>query len=259
MSEALLKARKIRRKLGREPVIDEIDLELMAGEFLVILGPSGCGKTTLLNILAGFDKGAESRRLNGVEIRGACPEIGVIFQEGSLFPWLTVARNIAFGDRVQGMNDGERERAVARYVTQFELEGLEGKYPDQLSGGEMQRAAVARALINHPQILLADEPFRALDSPTRLESQAFLWKEIRSRNQTLCLVTHDIDEALLLGERLVILSERPAKVLGIFEVGLAAERNAMTVLTSEFHREKQRFVDYCREIGAPLFPEEEGP
>ncbi len=258
MSDVLLRADGIHRRFGAEVVLDGVSLEVQEGEFVAILGPSGCGKTTLLNVIAGFDRNAERDclELAGQPIRDGSVDVAVIFQDDSLFPWLTLTQNVLFGERVRRLSPPERERAAQDYVQQFGLRGLESKYPDQLSGGQRQRAAVARALINHPRLLLADEPFRALDSQTRLQSQAFLWREIRSRKQTLCLVTHDIDEALLLADRLVILSPKPSRVVGGFEVNLPHPRQVGTVLSDAFHREKQRFVEYCRAHGLPLFPGE---
>lgn len=259
MDDPLLTAKKVRRIFGSDLVLDGIDLDLYRGEFLVILGPSGCGKTTLLNILAGFDDGAEYEQLelDDTPITGGSPDIAVIFQEDSLFPWLTLRQNIEFGDRVRDMPADEREEVVNRFIVRFHLGALEEKYPDQLSGGQRQRAAVARALINHPRLLLADEPFRALDSQTRITLQAFLWNEIRSRNQTLCLITHDIDEALFLGDRLVILGDRPTTVRGEFTVEIVHPRTTEILLSDGFQHEKKRFVGFCNDLGLPLFPRTE--
>lgn len=259
MSDVLLRAEHIRRSYGDEQVLAGIDLELREREFMVVLGPSGCGKTTLLNILAGFDRRGLYERLElaGDPIRESSEKIGVIFQEGSLFPWLTIEQNILFGSAMRALKSKERDALLREYLVKFKLEGLERKYPDQISGGQQQRAAVARALINGPIVLLADEPFRALDSQTRLASQVFLWSEINRREQAVCLITHDIDEALLLGDRLVLLTDRPTRVRGEFRVELPHPRKASTVLSDAFHLEKSRFVDYCRELGLPLFPDPE--
>ena len=175
MLEPLLEARKIRRAFGGFQVLAGITLTVHRGEFVVILGPSGCGKTTLLNVLAGFDRRFGARgtvRLAGTRLRGPSEEIGVIFQEGSLFPWLTVRQNILFGSRMRALDDAEQEKVLKRYLQQFGLVEIADKYPDQISGGQHQRAAVARALVNQPSLLLADEPFRALDSRTRCRAGA---------------------------------------------------------------------------------------
>jgi NitT/TauT family transport system ATP-binding protein len=258
---ALLCAEGIRRRFGAQEVLAGIDLELAEGDFLVLLGPSGCGKTTLLNVLAGFDRQATCDRLelDGRPIAGPTPDIAVIFQDDNLFPWYDLAQNLSFGQRVRGLPPAERLPLIERYVESFGLAGLERKFPDQLSGGQRQRAAVARALINRPRLLLADEPFRALDSRTRLLSQAFLWREIKSRRQTLCLVTHDLDEALLLGDRLLLLGGPPTRVGGSFEISLPAPRTPSMLLTPAFYSEKQRLVDFCSQIGLPLFPVDPKP
>jgi NitT/TauT family transport system ATP-binding protein len=257
---ALLRAEGIRRWFGAQEVLSGIDVLLAEDEFLVLLGPSGCGKTTLLNILAGFDQQGTHNRLelDGAPILGPTSDIAVIFQDDNLFPWYDLAQNLAFGKRVRELPAADRAMLLERYVTSFGLAGLEGKFPDQLSGGQRQRAAVARALINEPKLLLADEPFRALDSRTRLLSQAFLWREIKSRQQTLCLVTHDLDEALFLGDRLLILGSPPTRICGSFYVTLPAPRSPGLVLTPPFYSEKQRLVDYCSALGLPLFPVEPG-
>ena len=259
MSDDLLVGENLRRSFDGETVIASVSVRIRHGENLVVLGPSGCGKTTLINIIAGFDDSAEFDRLelDGRPVTGGGSEdIGVIFQEGSLFPWYTLSQNILFGREPRALDPNARRDLLERYLRRFGLDGLATKYPDQLSGGQRQRGAVARALINNPRLLLADEPFRALDSQSRLASQAFLWREISSRDQTLCLITHDIDEALLLGDRMLILSHRPTRVLGSFEIDLPRPRTPATVLSDGFHAEKQRFVDFCLREKLPLFPTE---
>jgi ABC-type nitrate/sulfonate/bicarbonate transport system ATPase subunit len=237
-------------------ILDEISFEVHSGEFVVILGPSGCGKSTLLGIIAGFDRDAQMRRLelNGSPISSPSREIGVVFQDDSLFPWLTLRQNILLGSRVAALPAAERENELARYAREFGLEGLEHRYPAKLSGGQRQRGAIARALINEPQLLLADEPFRALDAPTRLASQIFLWHEMRSRRQTLVLVTHDLDEALLVGDRLVLLSPPPTRVVAEYRVGLTESRSVRTAFSPEFAAERRRFVDFCDGEGLPMIP-----
>lgn len=256
MSDVLLRAEGVHRSFGDEVVLDGIDLVVRTGEVVALLGPSGCGKTTLFNIIAGFDQDAEYRTLTfkGRPVTGPQQELGVVFQEGSLFPWFTLRQNLLFGEAVN--RDPHRDRLVTGYLRHFGLLDSANKYPDQLSGGQQQRAALARALINQPRLLLADEPFRALDSQTRLRLQSFLWWEIKEDEQTLCFITHDVDEALFLADRIVVLSSKPTTALAEFDVRLPGDRTAETVISPAFVQEKRRFVRFSEDRGLDLLPTE---
>lgn len=194
--------------------LKDIDLKIKQGEFLCILGPSGCGKSTLLNIIAGFLKQTEGEVLmDGAPINGPDRHRGVMFQESNLYPWLSVGRNVEFGPRIRKM-DKDRIREIRQhYLKQVQLEGFEEKRVYELSGGMKQRCALARVLANEPEVILMDEPFGALDALTRTNMQQLMrtvWKE---NHNTVILITHDIDEALTLGTRVIVMSKRPGRIV----------------------------------------------
>lgn len=202
-----------------------INLSVKKGEFVSIIGPSGCGKTTLLRLVAGLDTPESGTiTLEGETITGPDPHRGYVFQQGSLFPWLTVEKNIAAGLKARGVYKAEKAE-VAKYISLIGLEGFEKAYPHQISGGMAQRVAIARALINRPAALLLDEPMGALDSFTRADLQdklLELWKRDRT---TMILVTHDVDEAIYLSDRIVIMTPRPGQISEILDVDLTRPRD----------------------------------
>jgi NitT/TauT family transport system ATP-binding protein/sulfonate transport system ATP-binding protein len=201
-----------------------VSLSVRRGEFISIIGSSGCGKTTLLRLIAGLDAPeAGSLRLNGEEITGTDPHRGYVFQQGSLFPWLTVEKNIASGLKARHVYRGQKSE-VAKYIELIDLQGFEKAFPHQISGGMAQRVAIARALINKPEALLLDEPMGALDSFTRADIQDKLLELWRRDKTTMILVTHDVDEAIYLSDRIVIMTPRPGKINEILEVKLSHPR-----------------------------------
>ncbi len=203
---------------------DDITLDIADGEFVCLVGPSGCGKSTLLNALAGFVTPTHgSVVIDGETVRGPDPRRILVFQERGVFPWLTVAENIAFG--ISRLPRTEREQRVAHYVEMFRLKGFEQTYPSELSGGMKQRLQVARALAVNPDILYLDEPFGALDSITRLIMRGELLRIWQTERRTILFVTHDIDEAVQLADRIVVLSSRPAKIQDILTIDLPHPRN----------------------------------
>ncbi len=205
-------------------VLENIDLEVGDGEFLCLLGPSGCGKSTLLSILAGFlfPTGGEVR-IDGEAVRGPDPRRIFVFQERGVFPWLTVEGNIGFG--LFKLSRSERAERIAHYIRLVGLQGFEKAYPAELSGGMKQRLEVARALAVNPDMLFLDEPFGALDSITRLIMRGELLRIWNAERKTIIFVTHDIDEAVQLADRVVVLSARPAKVQQIVDIDIAHPRD----------------------------------
>ncbi|MFD1956113.1 ABC transporter ATP-binding protein [Paenibacillus thailandensis] len=213
---------------GKGPVraLHDVNLDIAEGEFVTVIGPSGCGKSTLLRIVAGLDTGYSGMvRLAGKEIAGPGIDKGFIFQEHRLFPWLTVEKNIASD---LSLRDKEVRRKVDELIELVKLKGFEKAYPRELSGGMSQRVAIARALLRKPKILLLDEPFGALDAFTRAHMQEALLDIWRTNKTTMIFVTHDIDEAVFLGNRVVILKPRPGEISAIVPIGLPYPRKKAT-------------------------------
>lgn len=215
------------KKSGRQlPVLDSLDLVISEGRLTCVVGPSGCGKTTLLRVIAGLVPPTAGEVLvEGRAVSGPGPDRGMVFQEYALFPWRTVLRNVEFGLSLQGTGR-ERTRARAeRYIRTVGLDGCEDLYPRELSGGMKQRVAIARTLAVEPKVLLMDEPFASLDAQTRNGMQEFLVGLWRSTPTTIVFVTHSVDEAVFLGQEVVCLSDRPARVLETFTNDLPYPRN----------------------------------
>ncbi len=219
----------------RVVAIDSFDLQLMHGEFVCLLGPSGCGKTTVLRIVAGLeDKTSGSVKVHVVtsgsgpklaEVAGAGSDRGMVFQEFALFPWRTVRKNIEFGLEMRNASEAERARISSELIDLVGLKGFEDSYPKELSGGMKQRVAIARALANDPEVLLMDEPFGSLDAQTRNLMQKELLRIWSAKKKTVLFVTHSVEEAVFLADRIVIMTARPGKVREIIPVPLARPRD----------------------------------
>jgi NitT/TauT family transport system ATP-binding protein len=212
---------------GKEmQALKDINLNIEENEFICFIGPSGCGKTTLLRIIAGLEEPSSGNiALAGIPIKGPGPERGMVFQEYSLFPWRTVLDNIVFGLELKGIASDERERKGRQYLKMVGLERFETRYPHELSGGMKQRVAIARALVNDPLALLMDEPFGALDAQTRNIMQSELLRIWNEEKKTVVFVTHSVDEAIYLADRIVIMSARPGRIKDIIEISLSRPRN----------------------------------
>lgn len=205
--------------------LKDIHLDIRPGEFISIIGPSGCGKTTLLRLIAGLDKPQSGElSIDGKRITDVDPERGYVFQQGGLFPWLTVENNIAYGLKARKIYK-QKKNDIGKYISMVGLEGFERSYPHQISGGMAQRVAIARALINEPKALLLDEPMGALDSFTRSDLQDKLLELWQQNKTTMILVTHDIDEAIYLSDRIVIMTPRPGRISQIIDVDLPRPRH----------------------------------
>jgi NitT/TauT family transport system ATP-binding protein len=213
-------------KRGEPPieVLDGISLEVRQGEFVVLVGPSGCGKSTVLNILGGFQQATSGLVLVGGEpVCGPDPRRIFVFQESAVFPWLTVHDNVGFGARDR--NGVRREETISHYIDMVGLTGFERAYPRELSGGMRQRVELARALAANPEVIWMDEPFGALDYLTRLKMRADLVRIWEAEKKTIVFVTHDIDEAVQLADRVVVLTDRPARVADIVPIDLPRPRS----------------------------------
>jgi len=215
--------------------IADLNLYVVENEFVSLLGPSGCGKSTFLMMAAGLDFPTSGRLLfNGSEITGPSIERGMVFQSYTLFPWLTVAENIRFALQKRSLPRSRQDELVAESVRRVGLEGFEQAYPAQLSGGMRQRVAIARALVYRPQMLLMDEPFGALDAQTRLLMQELLLRVWESARTTVLFVTHDVDEAILLSDRVYVMTARPGTIKAEVTIDLPRPRTAATESTPRY-------------------------
>lgn len=223
-------------------------LEVVENDFITILGPSGCGKSTLLRIVAGLETQSSGKvLLDNRELAGPGPDRGMVFQSYTLFPWLTIRENICFGLREKGMAASIQKETADRYMAQVGLRGFENHFPKQLSGGMQQRTAIARALANDPRILLMDEPFGALDHQTRELMQELLLGIWEAEKKTILFVTHDIDEAVFMANRVVVMTARPGRIKSDVPVMLDHPRHYSIKTTPEFSRLKAELTEQVRE------------
>jgi ABC-type nitrate/sulfonate/bicarbonate transport system ATPase subunit len=207
------------------PVLEDLTLTIQPGEFLSIVGASGCGKSTLLRLLVGLDRDYQGEiKVGGSVVTGTSLDRGIVFQEHRLFPWLTLEQNVGLGLQNSVWSAEKKRRAVREHIELVGLSGFESVYPHQLSGGMAQRAAIARGLVNQPSILLLDEPFGALDALTRTRLQQELQNIWQREKITMVLVTHDVDEAVYLGDRVVVMQPRPGRIKKIFDIDVAHPR-----------------------------------
>jgi ABC-type nitrate/sulfonate/bicarbonate transport system ATPase subunit len=246
----IIEAEQVSKRFGRDrhqvTALEDFSLQVNRGEFLTVIGPSGCGKTSFLMMAAGLETASSgTMRYHGQPFRNGAGRPGIVFQEFALFPWRTVAQNIAFGPEVRGAGAGDRRAIVDRFLDLIDLRGFEHKYPAQLSGGMRQRVAIARALANDPDILLMDEPFGSLDALTRELMQAELLRIWQATRNTVVFVTHNIHEAVYLGDRVAVMTRRPGRIKAIVDVELPRPRTEDTTLTPAFLeclRELKRLV-----------------
>lgn len=221
-------------------VLKDINLEVQEGEFIAIVGHSGCGKSTLLKIIAGLEKNDTGLvTVDGKEVNGPGMDRGMIFQEHRLFPWMSIEKNVQLG--LKGLSKEEKTKLSNQYLELVKLSEFKKAYPSQLSGGMSQRAAIARSLVSQPEVLLLDEPFGALDALTKIELQEELLK-IRERfHNTMLMVTHDIEEAVYLADRIVVMSARPGRIKDVIKVELGTYRDRCG---SDFAHYKKKIFDY---------------
>jgi ABC-type nitrate/sulfonate/bicarbonate transport system ATPase subunit len=234
----------------KEPllVLDQINLTVQQGEFVTIVGASGSGKSTLLNIMAGLIPATSGGvQLQGQAVTGPGPDLGMVFQSYTLFPWMTVAKNIGFGPRMEGLPPEEVAQRVAYYLEVVGLSKFADALPKQLSGGMKQRVAIARALANEPQVLLLDEPFGALDAQTREALQVFLLQLWEETKKTIVMITHDLDEAIFLSQRVYALSARPGRVKAEIPITLSGKRTLESKDDAHFCQLKQNLRDFLQE------------
>ena len=237
--------------------VKQTDIEIKPGEFVCILGPSGCGKSTLLNSIAGYVAPTSGRVVvDGETIREPGPDRGMVFQQYSLFPWKTVRENIAFGPHIRGASKQETSSTTETFLEMVGLAKFASRYPAELSGGMQQRVGIARALANYPRVLLMDEPFGALDSQTRhmmQESLLSIWEEFGT---TVLFVTHDIDEAVFLADRVLVMSASPGSIIADLQIDLPRPRHADMVMASDFITLKRQCQDYIKAESVKAFEQQ---
>jgi ABC-type nitrate/sulfonate/bicarbonate transport system ATPase subunit len=221
--DAKIAVNRIRKKFNALPVVDGVDFTVADGEFVAIVGPSGCGKSTLMKIVAGFEHPDEgSVSIDGQPMTRPSPKGIVISQHGSVFPWLTVQQNLMFG--LNGDHHGDKAALADHYAEMVGLKGFENAYPHELSGGMLKRAEIARALVVKPEILYMDEPFSALDALMNLKMRNELLRVLSEERHTVLLITHDVEEAIYLADRILVLSPRPTRIQASFKVDHAHPR-----------------------------------
>lgn len=258
MSAGRIRIQDVSIRLGTDggqagvEVLHRVSAEFAPGEFICLLGPSGCGKSTLLGALAGHLRPSSgSLLLDGVPVEGPDPERGLVFQHHTLFPWKTVLDNVGYGLKMKGIPRAQRNLEASALIELVGLAGFEHRYPRELSGGMQQRVEIARVLINHPRVLLMDEPFGALDALTRVKMQELLldvWGRIRT---TVVFITHDIDEALFLADRLLVMGPRPGRIVEEIVPGFARPRHADIVTDPKFVALKRRCLALLHDDAHP--------
>ena len=220
---------------GEMIALNGVNLDIHENEFICVVGPSGCGKSTLLNIIAGLlEPSSGSVYCDGKEVKGTGTERGVVFQQYALFPWMTVKKNVMFGLGLQGIKGKEAEEIAMKYIKMVQLEDFLDHYPKELSGGMKQRVAIARAYAVNPSVLLMDEPFGALDAQTRTQLQSELLETWEKEQKTCFFITHDVDEAIILAQKVIIMSARPGRIKEVVDVNIPYPRTQETKMAPEF-------------------------
>lgn len=227
--------KKFQTRNGEVVALNGVDLSIQDKEFVCVVGPSGCGKSTLLNMIGGLDAPTSGEILvDGKEVDGPSPKRGIVFQQYALFPWLTVEKNVQFGLKLQGMSRERMGQVTEKYLRAVGLENFAHSYPKELSGGMKQRVAIARAYAVNPEVLLMDEPFGALDAQTRVQLQTELLETWEHEQKTCFFITHDVEEAIILAQRVVIMSARPGRVKDIVDIDIPYPRDQATKMSPRF-------------------------
>jgi NitT/TauT family transport system ATP-binding protein len=236
---------------GERVALQNISFQIHRREFVCVIGPSGCGKSTLIRIIAGLDSPTSGRiLLDGKPVTGPGSDRGMVFQGYTLFPWLTVKGNVMFGLRIAGRSDAAAEREARQWIEMVGLSSFESAYPHQLSGGMKQRVAIARALANNPRILIMDEPFAALDAQTRCQMQAHLLHIWRHVDLTVLFITHDLDEAIYLADRILVLGARPGQLREAIQVPVPRPRSPAQFISPSFLATRQRLDEMIHPPGS---------
>lgn len=227
--------KKFNGRNGEMVALNGMTMDIHENEFVTVVGPSGCGKSTILNIIAGLLEPTEGHvYVDGKEVEGPGPERGVVFQQYALFPWLTVRKNVKFALDMRGIKGPEADEVVDKYLKMVDLEKFADHYPKELSGGMKQRVAIARAYAAEPQVLLMDEPFGALDAQTRTQLQTELLETWEKEQKTCFFITHDVEEAIILGQKVVIMSARPGRIKEVVDIDIPYPRDQETKMSPRF-------------------------
>lgn len=227
--------KKYSTRKGEMIALNGVSLDIKENEFICVVGPSGCGKSTLLNIIAGLHEPTSGRvMVDGKPVEGPGPERGVVFQQYALFPWLTVLKNVEFGLKLKGVTGEQATAEAMKYLKMVQLEQFANSYPKELSGGMKQRVAIARAYAVNPEVLLMDEPFGALDAQTRTQLQSELLETWQTEKKTCFFITHDVDEAIILAQKVIIMSARPGRIKEIVDINIPYPRTQETKMSPEF-------------------------
>lgn len=241
--------KKFNTRNGEMVALNGVNLEIHENEFVCVVGPSGCGKSTLLNNIGGLDRPTSGHiYVDGKEVDGPSPERGIVFQQYALFPWLTVEKNVQFGLKLQGKSKEECETITQKYLKMVDLEQFAKAYPKELSGGMKQRVAIARAYAVNPSVLLMDEPFGALDAQTRTQLQSELLETWEKERKTCFFITHDVEEAIILAQRVVVMCARPGRVKEIVDIDIPYPRTQETKMSP-------RFLELKNHIWAQVYQE----
>ena len=236
-------------RTGEMVALNGVSLDIADNEFVCVVGPSGCGKSTLLNIIAGLLEPTDGAvYVDERKVVGTGVERGVVFQQYALFPWLTVKKNVEFGLKLKGLSKDEIEETAMKYIRMVDLEKFTNAYPQELSGGMKQRVAIARAYAVNPEVLLMDEPFGALDAQTRTQLQSELLKTWEEERKTCFFITHDVEEAIILAQRVVIMSARPGRIKEIVDIDIPYPRTQET-------RMDPRFIELKTHIWSQVYQE----
>ena len=237
------------KRFGDKTVLEDINVSMQSGEFVTFVGSSGCGKSTLLRLIAGLDHPSGGRiHVDGSPVEGPGPDRGMVFQKYSLYPWLTAADNVAFGMRLQGMTSADVRNRTAYFLEVVGLQDAATKLPRELSGGMQQRVAIARALATNPSVLLLDEPFGALDLQIRETMQEFLLQLWQRTGLTVLLITHDVEEALVLAQRVHVLAPNPGRIIRSLEVTLNKSDLDQLRLSAEFLQLRRSLATSLRQL-----------
>ena len=247
MSAKQIIVENVSKRFSQLPVVDSVSFDVRDGEFVAIVGPSGCGKSTLLNIIAGFERPDRGKvTIDGAVRKGPSRNGIMISQHGSVFPWLTVRQNLLFA--LSATNHADKEKLAQRYIDMVGLGGFEGAYAHELSGGMLKRVEIARALVVKPEILYMDEPFSALDALMSLRMQTELRRILEEERHTVLLITHDVEEAIYLADRILVLSPRPTTIQTSFDVDLPHPRKLSSPKAQRLRE------DILKELGVELVP-----